>query len=242
MIKNLLRFKSYKLFVLLLFLYNSCADQSVAVKDAELECPEEQVIHSGEATYYDPNAAQGNCSYDSIPSDFMIGAMNAVDYAGSQICGACIRITGPNGTVVVKIIDQCPECPKGNVDLSPQAFSKIANLARGRVSITWQLTACDIDKPIEYHYKNDVNQWWMAVQIRNHRYPVYSLEYLTPQNTFKSLGRVDYNYFVDYNGIGRGPFTFRVTDIYGHVLVDSSIVLDTKRNIPGMRQFPLCNP
>ncbi|OGU37070.1 MAG: hypothetical protein A2068_03295 [Ignavibacteria bacterium GWB2_35_6b] len=220
----------------------SGSEEPVTHNGPELRCPDFPVIHSGEATYYYPEVAPGNCSFDSIPSDFMIGAMNAVDYAGSQICGACVEITGPKGSVVIKIIDQCPECPKGNIDLSPQAFSKIADTLSGRVPINWQIIPCDLSKPIEYNFKGDTNQWWMAVQIRNHRYPIYSIEYLTLQKKFKPLTRVDYNYFVEYGGIGLGPYIFRVTDIYGHLLVDSTVTLNDTLQFPGNKQFPLCNP
>ena len=236
------RYKSFFAVAFLFFFLISCSEQSLTVQSTDLNCPDEVEIHTGEATYYDPSVAQGNRSYDSIPKDMMIGSMNAVDYAGSQICGACVRITGPKGTVTVKIIDQCPECPKGNIDLSPQAFSKIADIVQGRVPITWQIVACDIVKPIEYHFKKDSNQWWAALQVLNHRYPVYQLEYLTPEMKFKSIDRAEYNYFIEPGGIGNGPYTFRVTDIYGHVLLDSLIIFNTNGNIPGGAQFPPCTP
>lgn len=242
--RNYLRFLSNIIAFLFLvtFFSCSCSDQPVTQEEPELRCPEVPLIHKGEATYYYPQIAPGNCSFDSIPGDLMIGAMNAVDYAGSQICGACVSITGPNGTVIIKIIDQCPECPEGNIDLSPEAFSKIADTLAGRVPIKWQVIPCNLGEPIEYHFKGDSNQWWTAVQIRNHRYPIYGIEYLTPQKEFKRLERVDYNYFVEYGGIGLGPYAFRVTDIYGHVLVDSGVTLNTMDGFTGSKQFPLCFP
>lgn len=44
---------------------------------------------------------------------------------------------GPKGSVRVKIVDTCPPCVKGDVDLSPAAFGKIADFAAGRVKISW---------------------------------------------------------------------------------------------------------
>lgn len=224
------------------YFFNSCSDEIVTNEELLLRCPEIPIIHKGEATYYYPEVAPGNCSFDSIPANRMIGAMNAVDYNGSQICGACVSIKGPKGTVIIKIIDQCPECPKGNIDISPEAFSKIADTLAGRVPINWQIVPCDVNEPIEYHFKGDSNQWWTAVQIRNHRYPIYSIEYLTLQKEFNSLTRVDYNYFVKYGGIGLGPYIFRVKDIYGHVLEDSGVVLNTTTGVAGGKQFPFCYP
>ena len=44
--------------------------------------------------------------------------MNEQDYGTADFCGACVEITGPNGVVKVKIIDRCPECAPGDIDLS----------------------------------------------------------------------------------------------------------------------------
>src|SRR5947207_9220660 len=79
---------------------------------------------SGQATFYDATGA-GNCSFDPTPNDLMVGAMNQTDYAGSLLCGAYVEISGPKGVVVVRIVDRCPECPTGNIDLSQEAFARI---------------------------------------------------------------------------------------------------------------------
>jgi expansin (peptidoglycan-binding protein) len=200
------------------------------------------VIHTGEATFYTFANGAGNCMFDSTPNDLMVGAINAIDYAGSALCGACAIVTGPRGTITIRIVDRCPGCPGGNLDLSPQAFAQLADTSLGRVPIHWQLTKCNVTGPIIYHFKDGSNQWWTAVQIRNHRYPVLHIEYLTPQHTYKPVSRVDYNYFVEPTGMGPGPFTFRVTDMYGHVLVDTAIVHIENGNVAGRAQFPLCQP
>lgn len=228
---------------LMLLLLLSCSDNSVALKEpVQLECPEAPIIHTGEATFYTFASGAGSCMFDSTPNDLMIGAMNNIDYAGSAICGACASVTGPRGTIIIRIVDRCPECPQGNIDLSPLAFSQLGDTILGHIPIRWQLLPCSVTGPIVYHFKDGSNQWWTAVQIRNHTYPIYSLEYLTQQNTFKAVNRVEYNYFVEPAGMGPGPFTFRVTDIYGHVLVDSAITHVENGNVPGHAQFPECNP
>lgn len=179
--------------------------------------------------------------FDSSKTDLMVGAMNIFDYAGSQICGATVVISGPKGNVTVRIVDLCPGCPAGNIDLSPQAFEQIADTTLGRVPISWYVTADNVSGPILYHFMEQSSQYWTGVQIRNHRYPIYSIEYLTSSNAWKNIDRTDYNYFVVSGGLGVGPYTFRVTDIYGHVLVDSSIALAPGKDVAGAAQFSLCN-
>ncbi|HEX9012506.1 MAG TPA: hypothetical protein VF813_03280, partial [Anaerolineaceae bacterium] len=77
------------------------------------------------------------------------------------------------------------------------------------------------------------------VQVRNIRNPVARFEYLNGQGAWVDVPRKDYNYFVPTSsGIGPGPYTFRVTDLYGNQLVDSGIPLIPGGTVPGGAQFP----
>ena len=194
-------------------------------------------IHTGEATYYNEADGGGNCSFDPTPQDLMVGAMNHTDYAGSAICGAYVELTGPNATITIRIVDQCPEGPAGDIDLSPLAFAQIAELSAGRVPISWRIVSPDISGPIRYRFKEGSSQWWTAVQIRNHRNPIAKFEYLK-NGQFKAVPRESYNYFVESSGMGPGPYTFRVTDSYGNLLTDSGIALNVAGEVAGGAQFP----
>jgi expansin (peptidoglycan-binding protein) len=222
-----------------------CTDTSVTMKEPEVQtqkCTDAPIIHRGYATYYTWADGGGNCMFEPTPNDLLVGAMNQTDYAGSAACGSSVVVSGPRGEVTIRVVDRCPECPQGDIDLSQQAFSRIADLAQGRVPITWKYIPTAVQGNIIYHFKDGSNQWWTAVQIRNHRYPIASVEYLTSQGTFKAVNRTDYNYFVEPGGMGTGPFTFRVKDVYGHTVVDSGIVHHPNENVFGKSQFPPCNP
>src|SRR5689334_13454490 len=80
---------------------------------------------SGEGTWYDADGS-GNCSFDPSPSNLDVAAMNDSQYAGSSVCGECVDVTGPNGAVTVRIVDRCPGCSTGDLDLSKEAFAQIA--------------------------------------------------------------------------------------------------------------------
>ena len=191
---------------------------------------------SGEATYYAADGS-GNCSFDPSPQDLLVAAINDADYQGSLACGACALVDGPDGTVVVRIVDRCPECSRGDLDLSSEAFSRIAELARGRVPISWRYVACEVDGPVRYQFKEGSNQWWTAVQLRNTRYAVQSLEAETSSG-FQSIQRTSYNYFVAEAGLGPGPYAFRIRDLLGHQLEDQGIVFAEGQEVPGAGQFP----
>jgi expansin (peptidoglycan-binding protein) len=169
----------------------------------------------------------------------MVTALNAEEYDTAALCGAYVEVTGPKGTITVRIVDLCPECKAGHLDLSAEAFALIAEPIDGRVPISWRLVSPALSGPIAYHFKDGSNQWWTAVQIRNHRNPVAKVEYYDGTE-WVAVERTDYNYFVRPNpGMGPGPYQFRVTDSYGNVLVDSGIPHVEKGTLNGSAQFPV---
>jgi expansin len=196
-------------------------------------------VHQGIATYYDATGA-GACSFDPSPGDLMVAAMNAEEFDSSAVCGSYIQVTGPKGTITIRIVDLCPECHAGHLDLSREAFALVADLPQGRVPITWQVVSPALAGPIAYHFKEGSNQWWTAVQVRNHRNPIAKFEYLADGNQWVSVQRVSYNYFVQTEpGMGPGPYSFRVTDVYGNVLQDSGIPFQESGTVNGTGQFPV---
>ncbi len=195
-------------------------------------------VHQGIATYYYATGA-GACSFDPLPDDLMVAAMNAPEYDNAAVCGSYVRVAGPRGKVDVRIVDLCPECLAGHLDLSLEAFARIADPVDGRVPITWTVISPNLAGPIAYHFKEGSNEWWTAVQVRNHRNPVARLEYRDSAGLWVKVPRTSYNYFVQSDpGMGPGPYTFRVTDAYGHVLIDSGISHVEAGTVSGAAQFP----
>jgi len=216
-------------------------NMSVNLGGTDSSCKPDTATHMGDGTYYTTADGSGNCSFDPSPQDLMVGAMNHTDYAASAVCGSCVELAGPKGTIKIRIVDQCPECKQGDIDLAPSAFDQMADHAQGRVKISWHYMACPSMGPVIYHFKDGSNAFWTAVELRNHRYAIKSFSYKTKDGSFKDVARLDYNYFVDDKGMGPGPYTFRVTDIYNHVIEDTGIALKAMADVPGANQFPECS-
>jgi expansin (peptidoglycan-binding protein) len=197
------------------------------------------VDHTGEGTFYAADGS-GNCSFDPT-GDRMVAAMNHEEYAGSAVCGACVHVVGPSGEVTVRIVDQCPECKVGDIDLSPEAFSLFADKALGRVAIHWKYVPCDVAGPIVYHFKEGSNPWWTAVQVRSSRHAIARLEF-KKDGQYVEVNRLEYNYFVADSGMGPGPYSFRVTDVKGQVVEDVGIPFVEAGDAPGAAQLPVCMP
>ena len=206
---------------------------------AVLGCTGEPISEMGDGTYYDATGA-GNCSFDPSSGDRMVAALNAPDYAHAAWCGACLAVSGPMGDVVVRVVDQCPGCKHGDLDLSREAFAKLAPLSAGRVPIAWHEVECPVSGPIAYQLKDGSNAYWTAIQLRNHRHAIRQLEARGAGGAYQAIARADYNYFVAPSGLGAGPYALRVTDVRGHVLEDGAIALGAAVSRPGAAQFPSC--
>lgn len=181
--------------------------------------------YAGEGTYYFGDGS-GNCSYPAGGTT-MYAAMNELDYEMSKACGAYIEATGPKGTVTVKIVDRCPECAPGDIDFSPEAFDEIADRVQGRVPITWNLVSAPQGiGNLQFVVKDGSNPWWIGIQVRNHATVVSSMDALV-NGSWVPLERQQYNYFLAPSGLGNGPFTLRVTDLYGEQLTKTGVTLST---------------
>jgi expansin (peptidoglycan-binding protein) len=180
------------------------------------------VTYHGVATFYGADGG-GNCMYDP-GSDLMVAAMNAADYEGSKACGAYVQVRASSGaSVTVRITDQCPECAVGQLDLSAQAFAKLAPASAGRISISWKLLSPSLSASVSVRYKTGSSVYWCAIQVIGHRNPLAQLE-VRSGSSWKQLSRSDYNYFLSENGSGCGG-SIRITDIYGQRLVVNGIAV-----------------
>ena len=194
---------------------------------------------SGKATFYGATG-EGNCSFDASPGDLDVAAMNQTEYDGSNICGAAVEVVGPKGTVTVRITDRCPECGPSHIDLSEQAFAKVGNPVDGIIPITWRVVPRQVQGPVSYRIKEGSSQWWTAIQVRNHRYPIASLEVrgAGTGGNWQRLPRQMYNHFLLESGVGAGSFQVRITASNGAVLTDSIPSPEGDRIHAGQAQFP----
>ncbi|MBT0773500.1 hypothetical protein KIH74_31425 [Kineosporia sp. J2-2] len=190
--------------------------------------------YKGIATSYDADG-RGACSY-SATSDVLVAAMNTVDYQGSLMCGAYVKVTASNGkSLRVKIVDLCPgDCKLHQLDLSRQALEKLAP-GKGQINVSWKLVSPKLTGPVKYKYKEGSTKYWCGVQVRNHRNPIRTIEVKTSSGWFK-LTRRDYNYFESATGKGCGN-TIRITDVQGNRLVDKGIKISTSVQ-KGKKQLP----
>ncbi|MGW5655446.1 expansin EXLX1 family cellulose-binding protein [Streptomyces humi] len=174
--------------------------------------------YDGVATSYDAGDGNGACSYGPT-SDVMTAAMNTADYETAKACGAYVSVRAAGGaSITVRITNECPApCAVGQLDLSRQAFAKLAPLSAGRIAITWSLLSPATSDTVSIRYKTGSTQYWCGIQAIGHRNPLARLEVRTGGG-WLALTRTGYNYFLSEQGTGCGS-GIRLTDIYGEQLV-----------------------
>lgn len=195
---------------------------------------------TGIATFYDADGAGAwNCSYPVKDGPIDVTALNFPEYAKSAACGTCFVVKGPKGSVTVRVVDSCPGCKEGHLDLSEQAFAKIADRVAGRVPITYQGVACEVSGNLSYHFKEGSSKYWTAIQIRNHKLPIAKVEY-EKAGAFVNMPRSDYNYFIDTKGVGDLPagLKIRITAVDGQTVEESLPgTIQADKLFPGTVQF-----
>jgi expansin len=173
------------------------------------------------ATHYVLSGA-GNCDYPSAPANDLFVALSPAEYDGAAACGEYLQVTGPDGSVTVEVIDQCPPCQTGHIDLSEAAFERIAPLAAGEVDVTYQaITNPALPGPLQVVVKSGSSAFWLALQIINTGNPIASVSV-----GGRALSRASYNYWIASSGAGSGPFTVQVTDTAGHQVTLTGIQLE----------------
>ncbi|WP_405813428.1 expansin EXLX1 family cellulose-binding protein [Streptomyces sp. NBC_01390] len=183
-----------------------------------------KTTYQGVATVYPAGVGDGACSFGPS-ADMMIAAMNETDYETAAACGAYVLVHAANGaSVTVKITNVCPlPCAPGQLDLSEQAFAKLAPIKTGRIGITWSLLSADSVGTVSIRYKDGSSIYWCGIQALGHRNPLARLEVRTSSG-WRQLARTGYNYFLSPDGSGCGG-AIRITDIYGERLTVTGIAV-----------------
>jgi expansin (peptidoglycan-binding protein) len=177
----------------------------------------------GSASYYSTNR-NGMCSLGAPGTDAYV-AVGRAEYAGGKACGTYLDVTGPNGTTRVQVVDMCPGCPAGKVDLSRAAFSRIGALSAGIIPVTYA-TVRDpqLSGPLRVKLKGGTGYSSLTAVIDNHGNPLSSVELQTPSG-FVALRHSEDNLWTAPGGAVTAPVSLRVSDVYGHQVLVAGLAL-----------------
>ncbi|CEG50173.1 carbohydrate-binding protein, putative [Plasmopara halstedii] len=197
-------------------------------------------------TYTLGETSAGNCNMMSAlnfaGTDY--AALNNEQWDGLQNCGRCAevscaddRCTDQSKSIVVQILDRCPECKHGDLDLSPSVFTALTGSTPSRYHIKWKFVDCPVSGNVNYCLKGGSNNYWMGIQPTNCATGVKSLT-INGQST-TMLGSA-YYYLLD--GASKTQtdlthLTISVTDVNGNSIEDT-VSLTADSCTEGTYQFP----
>ncbi|RBQ65963.1 hypothetical protein FVER14953_11600 [Fusarium verticillioides] len=180
---------------------------------------------SGSSTFYGGNLAGGNCMFSTytLPSGILGTAFSGQKWDNAANCGACIEVTGPSGTIKAMIVDKCPECDPGHLDLFPDAFKAVGG-TDGIVKTSYKFVECGITTPLVLHNKEGTSANWFSIQVVNANEPVKSVQVSTDGgSTWKRTERKDYNFFENPAGFGKTSVDVKVTSSTGKSVVVKNV-------------------
>jgi len=226
----------------------ACAMDGACVNGACVNpmCNPDTMQRSGHITTYQLATSLVACPYPTPKLPQYYGAMNEYDWNNSGVCGGCVEITNSQNQkkLVVEITDECPYqgnekwCFQGShhIDLNGAAYSALG--ANNNPAITWKYVACTSSGNINYYFDKGSQEYYLAVTPMNTRNLVAKME-VQVKGVYTALTHTNYNTYELKSGAGLGSLTFRVTDIYNHVITDT-VPLMPDQIVNGNKQFAAC--
>jgi expansin len=227
---------------------NPCASDGACVDGGCVTpmCNPDTQTRNGHITYYQLATPMVGCHWptNTLPQHY--GAMNEYDWNTAGVCGACVEITNTqnNSKLVVQIVDQCPYqgneqwCFQGShhIDLNQAAYSALG--ASNNPSVNWKFVPCSPMGNIKYYFDESSQQYYLAVSPMNYKNPLAKMEVMKG-GAFVTLARTTWNMFELTMGAGTGELTFRLTDIYNHVVTEK-VMMSPGQTVTGNAQFAAC--
>ncbi len=140
----------------------------------------------GDGTAYTLGSVDaGNCNflysgYTNASTNY--AALNSVQWNNLANCGRCATVQcidsrcSSSESILVQILDQCPECKYGDLDLSPSVFKTLTGSDPSRYKIQWDFVECPISGSIKYCFNRGSNNYWVAIQPTNFAYGIYDMK------------------------------------------------------------------
>lgn len=124
------------------------------------------------------------------------------------------------------MLDQCPGCGPGHLDLYPDAFAALSDPSVGIIKTSWSYVTCPITSPLSVRNKEGVSPYWFSMQVINASKRVESLQYSTDGGaTWVATERKYYNYFEKSSGSGSSKVDVKVTSVDGDVVIVKDVAI-----------------
>ncbi len=202
----------------------------------------------GDATYFleSPN---GNCSISpTLPLwgdqvTYEVALSNSQYASGDQSagCGVCLQasylgtgsgLTPPPANFTALVVDRCPGCQPGDVDLAD-------NKGDGRWDISWRAADCPVGNTKLAYLFQGSNPFFLKLGVRNHRIGIKAIQLQSRTNAaFVTANRTPDNFFT-CNSCPEPlefPMPIRILGVNNQIIEDQIPELTNDVLLPGLNQ------
>jgi hypothetical protein len=194
---------------------------------------------SGKSTFYGGNVQGGTCSFSTytLPAGLYGTAFSGQAWNNAANCGGCVKVShaGKSITAMVsslpiwisqtstnhssQIVDKCPECDEGHLDLFSDAFAALDSPSKGIIDTSYEFVDCPkVSGPLTIHTKSGVSQYWFG-------------------KTWKAAARTEYNFFEIPSGVGAAKASIRVTSGDGKVVVVKDVPMEADKSVKAASNY-----
>lgn len=189
---------------------------------------------SGKSTFYGGNVQGGTCSFSTytLPAGLYGTAFSGQAWNNAANCGGCVKVSHGGKTITAMIVDKCPECDEGHLDLFQDAFTALDNPSKGIIDTSYEFVQCPkVSGPLTIHTKSGVSPYWFSAQVVNANRRTSKMEVSTDGKTWKEAARTDYNFFEIPSGVGANSASIRVTSASGDVIVVKDVPMQADKSV-----------
>ncbi|KAG7397253.1 hypothetical protein PHYBOEH_001065 [Phytophthora boehmeriae] len=198
---------------------------------------------TGDGTSYTlSQVSSGNCNFMSAGTSASTNyvALNQEQWDNLGNCGRCIEVscvddqcTAKNKTAVVQVLDRCPECKSGDLDLSPTVYKEITGLDPNRLKVRWRFVDCPDVGNVQVCLKEGSNANWIAIQPTNAAVGVTSV---TVDGAATTMLEGAYYYVQSSASADLSAVKVSITSVGGDV-IDGTYALTAGKCVDTEKQF-----
>ncbi len=190
-------------------------------------------IYQGDATVYGGKFYGGSCGFKNIWTNNIKNfnnygvAINAPQYSNSLSCGKCVNIQYNNRNINALIVDICPECKYGDLDLFTEAYNDLIQESPGRKQISWKFIDCPnniVENNIQLRI-DEINYYWLSIQPENFKCGIQSMQIFN-NNQWINMERNDnkmMGLYFNYHSKVNIPFKLKITSMYNEELITNDL-------------------
>ncbi|KAI3649956.1 hypothetical protein MP228_005588 [Amoeboaphelidium protococcarum] len=98
-------------------------------------------VYQGEAYHNNTSGKRVTCDLNLDNKDLLLATVSVLRNSTAG-CDTCIRVQGPQGSIVAKVAEQCHDCDENFVQLTAEAFNRIHTANSSLVNVSWEVVDC----------------------------------------------------------------------------------------------------